>query len=76
MLTPQGGGETLRVPYAGFKGDYQITQVLTPTANGFPWLAQLVGTSYFNRPNRRDVSRWSATTSRSSCCTSTTTRGK
>jgi hypothetical protein len=42
-------GKVLRVPYAGFKGDYQSTQVLTPTANGFPWLAQLVGTSYFNR---------------------------
>jgi subtilisin family serine protease len=48
-LTPQGGGETLRVPFAGFKGDYQTTQVLTPTALGFPWLAQLVGTSYLNR---------------------------
>ena len=50
VLAPQGGGETLRVPYAGFKGDYQSTQILTPTPNGFPWLAQLVGTSYFNRP--------------------------
>ncbi|MBQ0934562.1 S8 family serine peptidase [Ideonella paludis] len=45
------GGETLRVPYSGFKGDYQSIQVLTPTANGFPWLAQLVGTSYQNRPS-------------------------
>lgn len=50
VLTPQSGGETLRVPYAGFIGDYQSIQVLTPTANGFPWLAQLVGPSYFNRP--------------------------
>ena len=51
VLTAQGeGGETLRVPYTGFKGDYQSIQVLTPTANGFPWLAQLVGTSYQNRP--------------------------
>jgi subtilisin family serine protease len=49
-LTPQGGGPDYRVPYAGFKGDYQSTVVLTPTANGFPWLAQLVGTSFFNRP--------------------------
>lgn len=49
-LTPQAGGETLRVPFAGFKGDYQSTRVLTPTTNGFPWLAQLVGTSYQNRP--------------------------
>jgi minor extracellular serine protease Vpr len=49
VLTPQGGGSAMRVPYAGFKGDYQSTVVLTPTANGFPWLAQLVGTSYQNR---------------------------
>lgn len=51
VVKAQGdGGETLRVPYSGFKGDYQSIQVLTPTANGFPWLAQLVGTSYQNRP--------------------------
>jgi minor extracellular serine protease Vpr len=49
VLTPQGGGDALRVPYAGFKGDYQSTVVLTPTANGFPWLAQLVGPNYQNR---------------------------
>ena len=49
VLTPRGGGAVFRVPYAGFKGDYQTTQVLTPTANGFPWLAQLSGTSYLNR---------------------------
>lgn len=50
VLTPTDGSATYRVPFAGFKGDYQSTQVLTPTANGFPWLAQLVGTSFFNRP--------------------------
>jgi hypothetical protein len=49
VLTPQGGGQTLRVPYAGFIGDYQTVQVLTPTANGFPWLAQLSAGSFFNR---------------------------
>jgi hypothetical protein len=49
-LTPQGGGQVYRVPFAGFKGDYQSTVVLTPTANGFPWLAQVSGTSLFNRP--------------------------
>jgi minor extracellular serine protease Vpr len=49
VLTPQGAGATVRVPFAGFKGDYQSTQVLTPTANGFPWLAQASGTSYVNR---------------------------
>jgi hypothetical protein len=57
VLTPQGGGAPYRIPYAGFKGDYQSTQVLTPTANGFPWLAQLLpctppatGLCYFNQP--------------------------
>lgn len=50
VLTPQGGGETLRVPYAGMKGDYQSTQVVTPTPNGFPWLAQLGAGVFTNRP--------------------------
>jgi minor extracellular serine protease Vpr len=51
VATPAGGGEALRVPFAGTKGDYQAIQVLVPTANGFPWLAQLnaAGTSYANR---------------------------
>lgn len=49
VLTPQGGGAAYRVPYAGLKGDYQSTVVLTPTANGFPWLAQLSGGSLFKR---------------------------
>jgi subtilisin family serine protease len=46
VLTPRDGGTTLRVPYAGYKGDYQARPVLTATANGFPWLASLAGTSY------------------------------
>ncbi|TAK55837.1 MAG: peptidase S8 [Gammaproteobacteria bacterium] len=50
VLTPQGGGQVYRVPFAGYIGDYQARQVLVPTSNGFPWLAQVVGTSYFNRP--------------------------
>jgi subtilisin family serine protease len=49
-LTPQGAGTLMRVPYAGFKGDYQSTEVLTPTANGFPWLATLADGSYTNQP--------------------------
>jgi subtilisin family serine protease len=51
VFTPQGGGITLHVPYSGFKGDYQSIQVLTPTSAGFPWLAQVSGTSYLNRPS-------------------------
>jgi subtilisin family serine protease len=56
VLTPQGGGEALSVPYAGFIGDYQTVPVLTPTVNGFPWLAQLApcvpppGLCFFNQP--------------------------
>ncbi|HVF62759.1 MAG TPA: S8 family serine peptidase [Casimicrobiaceae bacterium] len=50
VLTPVGGGQIYRVPYAGFKGDYQTIQVLTPTPAGFPWLAKLVGPSFFNQP--------------------------
>jgi minor extracellular serine protease Vpr len=49
-LTPEGGGQVVRVPYAGFKGDYQSIPVLVPTANGFPWLAKLNAGSYENRP--------------------------
>jgi hypothetical protein len=35
-----------RVPYAGYKGDYQAIQALAPTPFGFPWLARLQGASY------------------------------
>ncbi|MDP2322088.1 MAG: S8 family serine peptidase [Acidobacteriota bacterium] len=51
VLTPQGGGAVYRVPYAGYVGDYQARQVLVPTANGFPWLAKVVGTSFVNQPD-------------------------
>ncbi|HSG52631.1 MAG TPA: S8 family serine peptidase [Rheinheimera sp.] len=50
VFTPEGEGQTYRVPFAGFVGDYQGIQVLTPTANGFPWLAQRSGGSYYNCP--------------------------
>jgi subtilisin family serine protease len=50
VFTPDGGGDTLRVPYAGFKGDYQSIVALAPTSFGFPWLASLVGTSFVNQP--------------------------
>jgi len=36
VLTPQGGGITLRVPYVGFKGDYQSLPVLTGAGCGLP----------------------------------------
>lgn len=39
-FTADDGSEELRVPFAGFKGDYQGFPVLTPTPAGFPWLAK------------------------------------
>ncbi|HEY7290345.1 MAG TPA: S8 family serine peptidase [Vicinamibacterales bacterium] len=50
-LTPDDGGPVLRVPYAGYNGDYQAIQALTPTPNNFPWLAKLEGSNLFNQPN-------------------------
>jgi minor extracellular serine protease Vpr len=35
VFTPQGVGQVSRVPYAGFKGDYQSILVLNPAASGF-----------------------------------------
>jgi len=49
VFTPDDESQTLRVPFAGFKGDYQSIQVLAPTANGFPWLARLSGPSFFKQ---------------------------
>ncbi|HEX7184704.1 MAG TPA: S8 family serine peptidase [Thermoanaerobaculia bacterium] len=51
VLTPQDGGREVRVPYSGFKGDYQSIQVLVPTSFNFPWLARLNGTSVVNQPS-------------------------
>lgn len=50
VLTEHGGGRVYRVPYAGFKGDYQSIQALTPTTFGFPWLARRVDTAFVNQP--------------------------
>lgn len=49
LTVPGQSMPAYRVPFAGFKGDYQSTRVLTPTPSNFPWLAQLSGTSYLNR---------------------------
>lgn len=35
VFTPAGGGAVSRVPYAGFKGDYQSILVLNPAASSF-----------------------------------------
>ena len=50
VLTPSDGSAPIRVPFAGFKGDYQSIQVITPTVNGFPWLAKLSEGFFFNQP--------------------------
>ena len=50
VLTPQGGGREVRVPYAGIKGDYQSIQAIVPTANNYPWLAKLSGGTFTNQP--------------------------
>jgi hypothetical protein len=45
VFTPRGAGQSgvIRVPYAGFKGDYQAIQILTPTTKGYPWLVDKTG---------------------------------
>ncbi|HKI06110.1 MAG TPA: S8 family serine peptidase [Thermoanaerobaculia bacterium] len=50
VLTPQDGGKAVRVPYAGFKGDYQSIQVLVPTATGFPLVGRQTATGYLPQP--------------------------
>ena len=44
-VLPDDGSPDYSVPFTGFKGDYQSIPVLTPTTNGFPWLAKQVGTN-------------------------------
>ena len=41
VLTPRGGGTSLRVPYVGFKGDYQSLPVLTGASCGLPAVFKL-----------------------------------
>ncbi len=40
VFTPDDGGPPLRVPYAGYKGDYQAVAAMTPTAQGYPKLSR------------------------------------
>lgn len=51
VLQPNDGSATLRVPYAGYIGDYQARAVMAPTIYGFPWLAKSSGGSYSNQPD-------------------------
>ena len=75
-FTPVGTGTPMSVPYAGFKGDYQSTVVLTPTANGFPWLAKLAGGHLHQPARRRDLHHGRRRHPATSCSTSTTSRAR
>ncbi|WP_137988902.1 S8 family serine peptidase [Streptomyces vilmorinianum] len=50
LTNTQAPAEVYRVPYTGFKGDYQSIPVLTPTVNGFPWLARWQGDDFYKVP--------------------------
>jgi minor extracellular serine protease Vpr len=43
VFAPGDGGPPLRVPFAGYKGDYQAVPAMTPTSQGYPWLARQTG---------------------------------
>jgi hypothetical protein len=43
VFQPAGGAAPLRVPYAGYTGDYWAVPAMTPTSQGFPWLARATG---------------------------------
>ena len=52
LVSPDDDGQSVRVSYAGFKGDYQSIPVLVPGVNNFPWLARRQPNgSYINQPN-------------------------
>jgi subtilisin family serine protease len=51
IFTPSAGEDVYRVPYAGFKGDYQSIPILAPTPAGFPWLVKVNSTgALINQP--------------------------
>ncbi|HYF94233.1 MAG TPA: S8 family serine peptidase [Symbiobacteriaceae bacterium] len=52
-FTPEGDGPVLSVPYMGYKGDYQALATLRYNDYGLPWLAKLVGGTYYRMENMR-----------------------
>ncbi|MDI1479838.1 S8 family serine peptidase [Polyangium sp. y55x31] len=56
-----GGNTTLRVPYIGFKGDYQSIVALVPTASGFPWLSRQMDATTYNKMSEGAVFTMSGT---------------
>ena len=82
VFTPDAG-PALRVPYAGYKGDYQAVPALAPTAKGYPWLARRTGIAGQRRrhlrglrardagsPLRRPRSRRAASPAKAATCPS------
>ncbi|MHB1119394.1 MAG: S8 family serine peptidase [Bellilinea sp.] len=52
VLTPQGGGQVYRVPFAGFVGDYQSIIALSDMGYGLPWLIKTIdGDDYLYDPS-------------------------
>ena len=51
VVSPGANGEAIHVPYAGLKGNYESIPVLTPTPNGFPWLAKLANGNLYSQPS-------------------------
>ncbi|MDI3283575.1 S8 family serine peptidase [Polyangium sp. 15x6] len=56
-----GGTTTLRVPYIGFKGDYQSIVALVPTGQSFPWLSRQINATTYNKENAGAVFSMSGT---------------
>lgn len=50
VVTPDDAGQDVRVPFAGFKGDYQSLQIFVPTGNNFPRLGKQVAPGSFQIP--------------------------
>ena len=58
VFAPGDGGPPLRVPFAGYKGDYQAVPATTPTSQGYPWLARQTGvTAGADPPGLRQAGR-------------------
>jgi minor extracellular serine protease Vpr len=55
VFMPDFGDQPLRVPYAGYKGDYQSVAATTPTTQGFPWLARTTGIGVDNAGRVRPI---------------------
>ncbi|TMQ69445.1 MAG: hypothetical protein E6K81_14975, partial [Candidatus Eisenbacteria bacterium] len=51
VLTPDDGRRELRVPYAGYVGDYQAAPVLTSTILGTPALTRQMGSAFLRQPH-------------------------